>query len=416
MDEAAAAKSHFGALCASGWHTVAAWMRLRVQYGRREDAERAARGEAIAKLGPSPGFRELKWLKPVYAGDTITYASEIVEKRASQKPARLGHRVRPQHRHQPEGRAGDFVHRLGLRRATARSRMSTAAGSAPASRHAQRGTPRDGRRVRRARAARRLHRPDLRDAADLAGGIRLELRGDRPAARRVRRHHGGLPDSVRTVSASGSARRWCLRRGTALAGLGYCLAPFVGKLSGADRGLLSGRGLGASTQHPLASSLVAHAFSGLRSLSALGTYNFAGDLGKMAVPAAASLLVALLPWRHDAGADRRDRRCAALAILLFTPRYRADAAEDRREQCKPRSVGGTRRLSAAAVDRRDRHRDAHGLAHLPAVPAHRERRVAADHRLRADTGVRRAARSASWSAPGSARASAWSRPSGSPKA
>jgi acyl dehydratase len=84
MDEAAAAKSHFGALCASGWHTIAVWMRLRVLYGRREDAERAARGEIIAKLGPSPGFRELRWLKPVYAGDTISYASEVAEKRASQ--------------------------------------------------------------------------------------------------------------------------------------------------------------------------------------------------------------------------------------------------------------------------------------------------------------------------------------------
>jgi acyl dehydratase len=84
MDEAAAAKSHFGALCASGWHTIAVWMRLRVLYGRNEDAERAARGGIIARLGPSPGFRDLKWLKPVYAGDTITYASEIAEKRASQ--------------------------------------------------------------------------------------------------------------------------------------------------------------------------------------------------------------------------------------------------------------------------------------------------------------------------------------------
>jgi acyl dehydratase len=83
VDEAAAERSHFGALCASGWHTVAAWMNLRVQYGRREDAERSARGEVIARLGPSPGFRELKWLKPVYAGDTITYASEVMEKRVT---------------------------------------------------------------------------------------------------------------------------------------------------------------------------------------------------------------------------------------------------------------------------------------------------------------------------------------------
>jgi len=58
-------------------------MNLRVQYGRREDEERAARGEPIAKLGPSPGFRDLKLLKPVYAGDTIAYASEVVEKRVT---------------------------------------------------------------------------------------------------------------------------------------------------------------------------------------------------------------------------------------------------------------------------------------------------------------------------------------------
>jgi acyl dehydratase len=84
MDEAAAARSHFGALCASGWHTIAVWMRLRVLFARKDDAERTARGEAIAKFGPSPGFRELKWLKPVYVDDTITYASEIIEKRVSQ--------------------------------------------------------------------------------------------------------------------------------------------------------------------------------------------------------------------------------------------------------------------------------------------------------------------------------------------
>lgn len=90
MDEAAAARSHFGGLCASGWHTIAVWMRLRVLSGRREDAERAARGEVIAKLGPSPGFRELKWLKPVYAGDTVAFASEVVEKRASQSRPEWG--------------------------------------------------------------------------------------------------------------------------------------------------------------------------------------------------------------------------------------------------------------------------------------------------------------------------------------
>ncbi len=83
VDEEAAARSHFGALCASGWQTASVWMRLMVEYQRLEDEARRARGEPSAKLGPSPGFRELKWLKPVYVGDTITYATEVVERRAS---------------------------------------------------------------------------------------------------------------------------------------------------------------------------------------------------------------------------------------------------------------------------------------------------------------------------------------------
>ena len=81
LDEAAAACSHFGALCASGWHTVCVWMRLLIDCRRREDEERRARGEAVAQLGPSPGFRDLKWLKPVYAGDTVSYATEVMEAR-----------------------------------------------------------------------------------------------------------------------------------------------------------------------------------------------------------------------------------------------------------------------------------------------------------------------------------------------
>jgi acyl dehydratase len=83
MDEAAAARSPFGALCASGWHTAAIWMRLMIDHQRRDDAERRARGEPVGVLGPSPGFRDLKWLKPVYVGDTIKYAMEIVETRPS---------------------------------------------------------------------------------------------------------------------------------------------------------------------------------------------------------------------------------------------------------------------------------------------------------------------------------------------
>ena len=65
LDEAAAARSHFGRLCASGWHTACVWMRLMIAYRRREDEELRARGEAVGRLGPSPGFRDLAGLPPV---------------------------------------------------------------------------------------------------------------------------------------------------------------------------------------------------------------------------------------------------------------------------------------------------------------------------------------------------------------
>jgi acyl dehydratase len=83
VDEVEAERSHFGKLCASGWHTVFLWMRAMVEYRRRETDARRARGEPVAKIGPSPGFRDLKWIKPVYAGDTISFATEILEKRPS---------------------------------------------------------------------------------------------------------------------------------------------------------------------------------------------------------------------------------------------------------------------------------------------------------------------------------------------
>jgi MFS family permease len=121
-----------------------------------------------------------------------------------------------------------------------------------------------------------------------------------------------------------------LAGGTALAGLAYCLAPFAGSFP-ALIAVLFLVGLGASTQHPLGSSLVAHAFSGTRSLKALGTYNFAGDLGKMAVPATGALLVTMLPWRTTLSLIGVLGLVAALAILLFTPRYRAESAKAERD-------------------------------------------------------------------------------------
>jgi acyl dehydratase len=90
LDEAAAARSHFGALCASGWQTAAVFMRHLVEAEQREAAARRARGEPVAENGPSPGVRDLRWLRPVYAGDTISFAREVTELRALPHRPRWG--------------------------------------------------------------------------------------------------------------------------------------------------------------------------------------------------------------------------------------------------------------------------------------------------------------------------------------
>src|SRR5262249_1064497 len=56
-------------------------------------------------------------------------------------------------------------------------------------------------------------------------------------------------------------------------------------------------GVGAATQHPIGSALVTRAFSGARALKAFGAYNFAGDVGKVLLPATATSLLLILPWR-----------------------------------------------------------------------------------------------------------------------
>ena len=85
--------------------------------------------------------------------------------------------------------------------------------------------------------------------------------------------------------------------GTALVAVGYGLAGLTGSLYGVIAGLLLA-GLGGATQHPIASTLVAGAFPGLRSRTALGTYNFTGDVGKVALPAVFALVAAALGWRQ----------------------------------------------------------------------------------------------------------------------
>jgi MFS family permease len=110
---------------------------------------------------------------------------------------------------------------------------------------------------------------------------------------------GGM--AVSQVPAGLLAERWGERRllaaGTAVAALGYVAVATSASGMLPLVGLLLVSGLGSGVQHPLSSSLVAHAYETGPRRAALGTYNFAGDIGKIAVPAAVALVAGLVGWR-----------------------------------------------------------------------------------------------------------------------
>ncbi|CCD83931.1 conserved exported protein of unknown function; putative MaoC-like dehydratase [Bradyrhizobium sp. ORS 285] len=83
LDEEEGRNSLFGGLAASGWHIGSVCMKLIVADNQRLAELARSRGEPVSVGGPSPGFRELRWLKPVLAGDTIAFSSEIDSLRAS---------------------------------------------------------------------------------------------------------------------------------------------------------------------------------------------------------------------------------------------------------------------------------------------------------------------------------------------
>jgi MFS family permease len=116
-----------------------------------------------------------------------------------------------------------------------------------------------------------------------------------------------------------------LAAGTALSGIGYLVAGGSVGFWTLVLALLIG-GLGSSTQHPLASALVARAFAGPRSMRMLGTYNFAGDIGKMTVPALASLTLVVLPWQPVVAILGLVGLVAGVAIYALVPRLPAEAA------------------------------------------------------------------------------------------
>lgn len=80
LSDEAAAQTHFGRLSASGWHTAAMTMSMMVEN---------LKANRQAGLG-SPGLDELRWLKPVYPGDTLRCETEVLEKRVSASRPEMG--------------------------------------------------------------------------------------------------------------------------------------------------------------------------------------------------------------------------------------------------------------------------------------------------------------------------------------
>lgn len=111
--------------------------------------------------------------------------------------------------------------------------------------------------------------------------------------------------------------RATLAFGTLLAALGYVVAGLSGTLLGLCVALAIS-GSGSSTQHPLASGAVSRAY-GRDARGPLSVYNFSGDLGKSALPAALSLLVTVMPWRHALWTVSVVGILIAAVIALFFP-------------------------------------------------------------------------------------------------
>lgn len=122
------------------------------------------------------------------------------------------------------------------------------------------------------------------------------------------------------------AERWgervVLALGTVVAGLGFILLGFAGGLVGLLLCLLL-TGLGSGVQHPLAASVVSRAYDTGPRRAALGTYNFAGDLGKVAVPPLVAALAVMVGWRAGAMSYGLAVVAAGTAVYLLLRRLGA---------------------------------------------------------------------------------------------
>ena len=83
LSDEAAAKTHFGTISASGWHTTALFMKMFVAEMQKNP------GRQAASLG-AMGVDELRWLRPVRPGDTLRGTNEVIDKKASKSRPEMG--------------------------------------------------------------------------------------------------------------------------------------------------------------------------------------------------------------------------------------------------------------------------------------------------------------------------------------
>ena len=127
--------------------------------------------------------------------------------------------------------------------------------------------------------------------------------------------------------------------GTALAGIGYLLAGASAGFAMLVGALVIG-GIGSGVQHPIGAHLVSQAFSGARSRQALAGYNFSGDLGKMAFPAATAWLLTFMNWRAATAVIGIVGLVAAVAILAVRGLPGRDGATEQAAEA-PKAGGAT---------------------------------------------------------------------------
>src|SRR5262245_9710968 len=145
--------------------------------------------------------------------------------------------------------------------------------------------------------------------------------------------------SLFQIPAGLLAERWGERRvlalGTAVTGAGFVVAGWTGGFASLLV-VLFVAGLGSGVQHPLASTLVSTAYETGRRRAALGTYNFSGDLGKIAMPSAVGLAAAVVGWRAASAAAGVLGILAAGAIMVVLARLSTGA----RPSTEARATGG----------------------------------------------------------------------------